>query len=178
MFSWVIYLKTKLIFLKEIIIHEILIQTILHNTFKHFGKNWKNRNWSVVFNIFLITFFKYWNNFCDFKFLRKGCFFKRCLKIFEENDQIITLIDNYTSDRAFLSVLLTISNVVTVKICYGLNMNCVWNVSKMTEKPFWESLKSLVMIGMKGIFPCLACYSQKLVEGRKKVEMRIWNDLF
>ena len=43
MLSWVIYLKTNLIIVKEIIIHEIFKQTIPHNTFMHFGKNWKNR---------------------------------------------------------------------------------------------------------------------------------------
>ena len=85
MLSWVIYLKIKLIFVKEIFIYQIFIQMIIHNTFKHFGRNWKNRNWSVVLKIFFITFLKNWN-VCDFKFSRKDYSFKWCLKIFEEND--------------------------------------------------------------------------------------------
>ena len=38
-FLWerVLYLKTKLIFMKEILIHEIFIQTIVYNAFKQFG---------------------------------------------------------------------------------------------------------------------------------------------
>ena len=80
-------------------IHEIFIQTIIYNMFKHFRKNWKNRSWSVVFNIFLITFFKNWNNFCNFKFFRKDCFFKRCFKNFEENDlhRIVDIHNNITA---------------------------------------------------------------------------------
>ena len=41
MLSLVIYLNTKLIFVKQIVIHKIFIQTIIHNTFKHFEKTGK-----------------------------------------------------------------------------------------------------------------------------------------
>ena len=86
MLSWVIYLKTKLIFVKKIVIYEIFIQTIIHNRLKHFGKKWKNRNWSVVLNIFFIPLLKLYNNFLEF--------LKRCLKIFEENE-LYKIVDTY-----------------------------------------------------------------------------------
>ena len=85
MLSLVIYLKTKLICVEEIVIYEKFIQTIVHNIFKNFGKKQKNRNCSVVVNIFFITFFQNWNNFCDLQFFREDCIFKRCFKNFEEN---------------------------------------------------------------------------------------------
>ena len=93
MLSWVIYVKTKLIFVGEIFIYEIFTQKIIPNTLKHFG-----RNWLVVFSIFFITFFKNWNHFCNYRFCRKDCFFKKCLKSFEENNpyRIVDLHNNVT----------------------------------------------------------------------------------
>ena len=64
--------------MKEIVIQEIFRKMI--SRFKYFGINWKNRKWSLVFNIFFITFFKNWNNFCNIKFVKKNVFFQGFLK--------------------------------------------------------------------------------------------------
>ena len=119
--------------MKEIVNHEIFIQTIIYNTFKHFGKNWKNRNWSVVFNIFFITFFKNWNNFCNFKFFRKDYFFKRCLKNFEENClyRIADIYNNITVKSIITNGLVSFEclewflEFLKKKVLYAPSKHCI-----------------------------------------------------
>lgn len=96
MLIWVIYLKTKLISGKRLSFIKYLYKPLC-NTFKHFGKSWKNRNSSEVFNILFFIFFKNWNKFCDFKFFNKNCFFKRSLK--NEHYEIVDINNNNTAKR-------------------------------------------------------------------------------
>lgn len=59
MLSWMIYLKTKLNFVKDIVIWELFMKAIIPNTLNYFGKKRNNIYWTIIFGIFFFIV-KYW----------------------------------------------------------------------------------------------------------------------